>query len=88
MNTWHATKSSGNGQGLVIDDQTGRNVAVTYDEKDASLVAAAPELLASLQWLVEYCTEDGDILEAGGRTLTDGLNRARAIVNDATGSTS
>jgi hypothetical protein len=49
---WYKCRSSGNGQGLVIEAGTGRNVAVTYDESDAPLVAAAPAMLAALQTLV------------------------------------
>jgi len=49
--TWHAA-STGNHQGLVIEETTGRNVAVTYDKADAPLIASAPamaEELASLR---------------------------------------
>lgn len=45
---WYAKKSAGNGQGLVINEEDGRNVAVAYDEKDAQLLAAAPELASAL----------------------------------------
>lgn len=47
---WYAKKSAGNGQGLVVDEDTGRNVAVTYDENDAQLLAAAPKLLEAVLW--------------------------------------
>ena len=36
-------------QGLIIDEETGRNVAVSYDKKDAKLIAAAPDLLDALR---------------------------------------
>ena len=45
--TWYF-KLGSMGQALVIDEADGRNVAVAYDEKDAALLAAAPELLAAL----------------------------------------
>ena len=45
--SWYVA-STGNHQGLVIDEADGRNVAVTYDKKDAPLVAASPKLLAAL----------------------------------------
>ena len=45
--TWYEANMSGD-QGLVIEDATGRSVAVTYDKEDAALVAAAPELLNAL----------------------------------------
>jgi len=35
-------------QGLVISEKTGENVAVTYKGEDASLIAAALELLEAL----------------------------------------
>ena len=43
----YATKGSG-GQGMVVDEGTGRTVAVVYDDKDTALFAAAPALLAAL----------------------------------------
>ena len=47
QNWYH--KNQGNGQGLIIDEATGRNVAVAYDGKDAQLLAAAPQLLDALK---------------------------------------
>jgi hypothetical protein len=55
---WY-TASTGNHQGLVIDEETGRNVAVAYDKKDASLIAAAPALLAALVNAVRCGERDG-----------------------------
>jgi hypothetical protein len=36
-------------QGLIIDEKTGENIAVTYDAKNAPIIAAAPEMLIVLQ---------------------------------------
>lgn len=41
---WYVA-NTGNHQGLVIDEQTGANIAVTFDKADAPLVAAAPALV-------------------------------------------
>lgn len=46
IETWYAKEASA-GQGLIISEADGRNVAVTYDKKDAPLAAAAPDLLAA-----------------------------------------
>ena len=43
----YPTKGSG-GQGIVIEEDTGRTVAVVYDDKGTALFAAAPALLAAL----------------------------------------
>lgn len=45
---WYA-KDGSSGQGLIIDEDTGRNVAVAYDAKDNPLLAAAPDLLMALE---------------------------------------
>ena len=52
MNTWYAktiNKDSAHEQGLIIDENTGANIAITLDPKDAILAAAAPELLEALK---------------------------------------
>lgn len=40
---WYADKGSG-GQGLVIQEGSGRTIALAYDEKNAPVIAAAPDL--------------------------------------------
>lgn len=66
--SWYAKKSAGRGQGLVISEGDGRNVAVVYDVKDTPLLAAAPALLAALErfvdasdrlWLLRGSAEQG-----------------------------
>ena len=42
--TYHVV-GTGNHQGLIVDEETGRNVAVVYDSEDSRLLAASPELL-------------------------------------------
>lgn len=45
---WYKS-NTGNHQGLVVDQDTGESIAVTYKKENAGLVAAAPELLAACQ---------------------------------------
>ena len=53
--TWCVTNILGkNHQRLVVDEKTGRNIAVTYDKKDAPLIAAAPDLLAALELIAKF----------------------------------
>jgi hypothetical protein len=42
MNAWYEG-NTGTHQGLVIDEQTGENIAVTYKKENAALISAAPE---------------------------------------------
>jgi hypothetical protein len=53
-------------QGLIIEEQTGRTVAVSYDGKDAPLLAAAPEMLATLQACLEAMGDYYDAKDAAG----------------------
>lgn len=48
---WYFKPTSG-GQGLIISEATGANVAVAYDVKDGPTLAAAPDLLAALEALL------------------------------------
>jgi hypothetical protein len=59
---WHAV-STGNHQGLVIDSNTGRNVAVTYKAEDATIVAAAPRMFDVLETIAMGNT-DPDVMVA------------------------
>ena len=45
---WYSSKSAGDHQGLVSEEDTGRTVAFTQDIKDRFLVAAAPEMQEAL----------------------------------------
>jgi hypothetical protein len=69
----------GNHQGLIIDEDTGRNVAVAYDKADAPLIAAAPALLEALEIAVEVLRDHNlDELMAGEfEILTDAINQAK-----------
>lgn len=67
---WHVISTS-NHQGLVISDTTHTYVAITYDEKDAPLVALAPTMHEALVRIADlarsttitYC--NGDNLTLG-----------------------
>ena len=79
---WH-TARTGNHQGLVIDE-AGRNVAVSYDEADAPLLAAAPELLAELKSVLWYYEAFRDGSPKGPTELED-IASARAAIRKARG---
>jgi len=51
--SWYAAKMGNDHQGLVIDEQTGKNIAVTYEKVHAPLIAASPDLLATAEAYVE-----------------------------------
>lgn len=46
-NPWHNATKKDSLQGLVYDETTGENIAVTYEPETAQLVSAAPSLLAA-----------------------------------------
>ena len=45
MKLYHTNLEGPHDQALIIDEETGRNVAVVYDKKDAPLLAASADLL-------------------------------------------
>ena len=54
---WYES-STGNHQGLVIEEGTGKTIAVAYDKKDAPLIAAAPDLLALCKASFKFFMEE------------------------------
>ena len=48
---WYAANMGNDYQGLVIDEKTGANIAVTYDKRHAPFVAAAPAMYAESKTL-------------------------------------
>lgn len=84
---WYASKGS-MGQGLIIEEETGRNVAVAYEEKDAALLAAGPALLAFAQACMEYWQDGGMPLSPSAMLTPDDrtiLETARSALARATG---
>jgi hypothetical protein len=49
---WYAANMGNDHQGLVVDEQTGRNVAVAYDKSDVHMLAAAPAMYEALKGMV------------------------------------
>ena len=88
-NKWYVGNNSNDSQGLIIDENTGRNVAVTYDAKDAALIAAAPELLAALEAL-ENITNIPAIRHAANKAgymaqFGTAKDAARRVIREANG---
>ena len=51
---------TGKGQGLIIAEDTGENIAVSYNRINAKLIAAAPDLL---DFVIQYLYSAHDICD-------------------------
>jgi hypothetical protein len=78
---WYGKKSAARGQGLVISERDGRNIAVTYDTRDTDLVAAAPELLKALDILVRAV----DVKKLNPLVVFIAIEKALYAIEKATG---
>lgn len=45
---WYAANMGNDFQGLVVEVQTGKNIAVAYDKRDVHILAAAPAMYEAL----------------------------------------
>lgn len=71
-------------QGLIVDEETGRNVAVSYDAKDARLIAATPKLLKALENAVTLLEAFQSKTDVPPAVLDNMLYEARAAIREAT----
>ena len=63
-------------QAVIIDEETGKNIAVAYDKKDMDLIAAAPELLEACKMVLASSTSLGDVVV---RVLYSAIAKAEKI---------
>lgn len=78
--TWYVGSHKDSLQGLVIDEETGKNIAVSYETSDASVIATAPELVKFAQDIIRYL-EAGEIRLKSDRRFV--INRAIELLNKA-----
>jgi hypothetical protein len=69
---WYMMSKQDDSQGQVADEGTGRTVAVSYDAKDANLIAAAPELLEALKRAAPWL----------GKMIADGAHKNSVLSRD------
>lgn len=69
-------------QGLVIDEDTGRTVAVAYDQKDMAMLAAGPELAEALA-LAVATIKRLEVKRHGFSSVSGTLDVARAALAKA-----
>ena len=72
--TWYSSETGCANQALIIDEATGRSVAVAYDAEDAPLLASAPTMLSVIDAALTEYTLHG--------SLTDTVRFLRAIVTE------
>ena len=85
LGPWNASKNQY--QGLVISEATGATVAVTYDAKDADLVAAAPDLFEAaveVEFNSEECLDFDECMAMlvpidTYHKLMDAINKAKGL---------
>ena len=64
-------------QAVIIDEETGKNIAVAYDKKDMDLIAAAPELLEACKAAIAALSQN-KIFPADIKAAKKFLNNAIA----------
>jgi len=86
--SWYSKPTGCGGQGLVIDEATGNNIAVAYDETNGSLIAAAPDMLATLRAIAADCEDylNDDLDMDAGELCIAFLKAINEVHDKATGS--
>lgn len=74
---WYSSTSAGGNQGLIYEEGTGKTVAVSYDPKDADLIAAAPDLLEACEAVLERGDFDKSLRAEERSLLRAAIAKAR-----------
>lgn len=83
---WYAAKTGNiHDQGLIIHEITGNNIAVAYDQANAPLLAAAPDLLEALKGVMGtfFGTEHKPKPHPSLKESFEASSRARAAIRKA-----
>lgn len=82
---WYATGSINNhDQALIIEEDTGRNVAVAYNMKDAPLLAASPKLRFVLESILKAHESGNNGAYMGEAVLCEYFaSMARSVIAEA-----
>jgi hypothetical protein len=56
---WYTKTKERDAQGLIYSESTGANIAVSYDPRNANLIAAAPDMLAALELIADVWDQHG-----------------------------
>ena len=70
MKSWYV-ENTRNYQAIIVDEKTGKSIAVIYDKMDAPLLAAAPDLLACLKHCVGFITDEHANTEINKQEVLD-----------------
>jgi len=71
-------------QGLIFPEKNGPCVAVSYEAKDARLIAAAPEMLEALMWAMHHVENVFALANRNDSEIQE-LESAREIIKKALG---
>lgn len=84
---WYTTTKKDDSQGMISQETTGKTIAVSYDSKDAAIIAAAPELLEALEALqacmIYRSTVEGDL--PWTVDVVDAMDKTRFAISKAKG---
>jgi len=72
-------------QGLIIEEETGRTIAVSYDKADAELIASAPDLLDALRCCLDDLEGAIDLIGEVPDCVHSSVYEARKAIAEAEG---
>ena len=77
---WYAANMGNDFQGLVVEEQTGKNIAVAYDKRDVHILAAAPAMYAVIKDMREAFYVKGT-----RKALLEVMERSKDVIAQAEG---
>lgn len=82
---WYTTSTAEDTQGLIYNEKTGQNIAVSYNPEHAAIIAAAPKLLDACKLAYIHLRECNDCEENAANHGAEAIAAIEKAIRKANG---
>ena len=74
--------NTGTHQGLIVDENTGESIAVSYKKENAKFISASPQMLDVLKYAAQWYSDNINIMPVAFQSV---VNEIESAIQEAEG---